>query len=69
MGVVFVEKVLREQPNVRKLFLLVRATDTKTAARRLQKEVSTHLHSCECDHITPAIWLKNIHVHLSPTIE
>ncbi|XXG64994.1 hypothetical protein AAC387_Pa05g2804 [Persea americana] len=36
---VFVEKVLREQPNVRKLFLLVRATDTKTAARRLQKEV------------------------------
>uniref|UniRef100_A0A1D1XLR3 Fatty acyl-CoA reductase n=1 Tax=Anthurium amnicola TaxID=1678845 RepID=A0A1D1XLR3_9ARAE len=37
---VFVEKVLRVQPEVKKLFLLVRATDAKSAAQRLHSEVT-----------------------------
>nr|Q9XGY7.1 RecName: Full=Alcohol-forming fatty acyl-CoA reductase [Simmondsia chinensis]AAD38039.1 acyl CoA reductase [Simmondsia chinensis]AAD38040.1 acyl CoA reductase [synthetic construct]AFI74369.1 acyl-CoA reductase [synthetic construct]QCQ82563.1 alcohol-forming fatty acyl-CoA reductase [synthetic construct] len=36
---IFVEKVLRSQPNVKKLYLLLRATDDETAALRLQNEV------------------------------
>ncbi|KAL0928874.1 hypothetical protein M5K25_000802 [Dendrobium thyrsiflorum] len=36
---IFVEKVLRVQPNVKKLFLLVRAGDAKLAAERMQNEV------------------------------
>lgn len=39
LGKIFVEKVLRVQPNVKKLFLLVRATPTVTAAQRVQSEV------------------------------
>ncbi|MQL76106.1 hypothetical protein Taro_008492 [Colocasia esculenta] len=35
----FVEKVLRVQPDVKKLFLLVRAADAKSAAQRLHNEV------------------------------
>ncbi|KAA8550181.1 hypothetical protein F0562_001865 [Nyssa sinensis] len=34
-----VEKILRIQPNVKKLFLLLRDTDTKSAAQRLNDEV------------------------------
>jgi fatty acyl-CoA reductase len=37
---VFLEKVLRVQPNVKKLFLLLRASDDKSAASRLQNEVN-----------------------------
>lgn len=37
--VVFVEKVLRVQPNVKKLYLLLRATDAESATRRLNNEV------------------------------
>ncbi|KAI3886662.1 hypothetical protein MKX03_034756 [Papaver bracteatum] len=37
---VFVEKLLRVQPNVRHLFLLLRATDSKSAAQRLHTEVT-----------------------------
>lgn len=36
---IFVEKVLRVQPDVKKLFLLVRAGDIKSAAERMQNEV------------------------------
>lgn len=36
---IFVEKVLRIQPDVKKLFLLVRSTDDKSANQRLQTEV------------------------------
>lgn len=36
---VFVEKVLRVQPNVKKLYLLLRASDAKAATLRFQNEV------------------------------
>ncbi|KAF5194509.1 Fatty acyl-coa reductase [Thalictrum thalictroides] len=36
---IFVEKVLRVQPNVNKLYLLIRATDTNSAKQRLHDEV------------------------------
>ncbi|KAG4387117.1 hypothetical protein GLYMA_11G185200v4 [Glycine max] len=36
---VFVEKVLRVQPNVKKLYLLLRATDAESASQRLHNEI------------------------------
>lgn len=36
---VFVEKILRAQPNVKKLYLLLRAPDSKAALQRLNTEV------------------------------
>ncbi|KAA8550177.1 hypothetical protein F0562_001861 [Nyssa sinensis] len=36
---IFVEKILRVQPNVKKLYLLLRAADTKSATQRLHNEV------------------------------
>ncbi|MED6106721.1 hypothetical protein PIB30_007044 [Stylosanthes scabra] len=36
---VFVEKILRVQPNVKKLYLLVRADDVESAAQRLHNEI------------------------------
>lgn len=36
---VFLEKVLRVQPNVKKLYLLLRAADAKSATHRLHNEV------------------------------
>lgn len=36
---VFVEKVLRVQPNVKRLYLLIRAEDDKSAKLRFQNEV------------------------------
>lgn len=36
---IFAEKVLRTQPNVKKLYLLMRAADNKSASQRLQNEV------------------------------
>ncbi|KAK4369486.1 hypothetical protein RND71_013278 [Anisodus tanguticus] len=36
---ILVEKILRVQPNVKKLFLLVRASDTKSARKRFNDEV------------------------------
>ncbi|KAL5717083.1 alcohol-forming fatty acyl-CoA reductase [Ranunculus cassubicifolius] len=36
---IFVEKILRVEPNVKKLFLLVRAADAKSAKQRLHDEV------------------------------
>ncbi|KAF8110540.1 hypothetical protein N665_0082s0011 [Sinapis alba] len=39
LGKVFVERILRLQPNVKRLYLLVRATDKKSAEQRLHSEV------------------------------
>lgn len=36
---IFVEKILRVQPNVKKLYLLLRASDTKSATQRLNNEI------------------------------
>ncbi|RDY01931.1 Fatty acyl-CoA reductase 3, partial [Mucuna pruriens] len=36
---IFVEKVLRVQPNVKKLYLLLRATDAQSATQRLHNEI------------------------------
>lgn len=36
---IFVEKILRVQPNVKKLYLLLRACDTKSAMQRFETEV------------------------------
>lgn len=37
--VVFMEKILRVQPNVKKLYLLLRAADDKSAMQRFNTEV------------------------------
>ncbi|XP_050141549.1 alcohol-forming fatty acyl-CoA reductase-like [Malus sylvestris] len=39
LGMVFVEKILRVQPDVKKIYLLIRATDTKAATDRMHKEI------------------------------
>lgn len=36
---IFIEKILRVQPNVKKLYLLLRAKDTESATQRLNKEI------------------------------
>ncbi|XP_019239633.1 PREDICTED: fatty acyl-CoA reductase 1-like [Nicotiana attenuata] len=36
---ILVEKILRVQPNMKKLYLLVRASDTKSAKKRFYEEV------------------------------
>ncbi|XP_022753766.1 alcohol-forming fatty acyl-CoA reductase-like [Durio zibethinus] len=36
---IFIEKILRTQPNVKKLYLLLRAGDTKSATQRLHNEI------------------------------
>ncbi|XP_027343512.1 fatty acyl-CoA reductase 3-like [Abrus precatorius] len=36
---IFLEKILRVQPNVKKLFLLLRASDAKSASHRLHNEI------------------------------
>ncbi|KAJ4831978.1 hypothetical protein Tsubulata_050068 [Turnera subulata] len=37
---IFVEKILRVQPNIQKIYLLLRAADDKSASQRLQNEVT-----------------------------
>ena len=44
MDAVLVEKVLRVQPNLKKLYLLLRAKDAKSATHRLNNEVYTWLY-------------------------
>ncbi|KAL6200318.1 hypothetical protein ACLB2K_030100 [Fragaria x ananassa] len=39
LGMVLVEKILRVQPNVKRLYLLVRATDVKRATDRMKNEI------------------------------
>ncbi|WJX50076.1 alcohol-forming fatty acyl-CoA reductase [Trifolium repens] len=36
---IFIEKILRVQPNVKKIYLLLRATDVESATRRMQNEI------------------------------
>ena len=44
---VLVEKILRVQPNVRQLYLLIKAEDSSRAKRRLQEEIlCTDLFEC-----------------------
>ncbi|GJY62594.1 fatty acyl-CoA reductase 3-like protein [Tanacetum coccineum] len=38
LGKNFVEKILRVQPNIKKLFLLIRASDPNSAIRRFHSE-------------------------------
>jgi fatty acyl-CoA reductase len=38
---VLVEKILRVQPDVKKLFLLIRAADVESATQRVETEVKT----------------------------
>lgn len=40
LGKVLVEKILRVQPDVKKLFLLIRASDVESAKLRIQNEVA-----------------------------
>ncbi|XP_028071056.1 alcohol-forming fatty acyl-CoA reductase-like [Camellia sinensis] len=47
---IFVEKILRVQPNVKKLYLLVRAADAKSASQRLQNEVCGQQRKCSGAH-------------------
>jgi hypothetical protein len=39
--VVLVEKILRVQPDVKKIFLLIRAADVESAKQRVETEVKT----------------------------
>ncbi|KAL5714663.1 alcohol-forming fatty acyl-CoA reductase [Ranunculus cassubicifolius] len=63
---IFVEKVLRIQPNVKQLFLVVRADDDKSARQRvhdevvgkdlfrvLKKQYGTDFDSFVCNKVTP----------------
>ncbi|XP_021821744.1 fatty acyl-CoA reductase 3-like [Prunus avium] len=39
LAMVFVEKILRVQPDVKKIYLLLRASDTKSARHRMHNEI------------------------------
>ncbi|XP_062030649.1 alcohol-forming fatty acyl-CoA reductase-like [Rosa rugosa] len=39
LGMVFVEKILRVQPNIGKLYLLIRASDANSATHRMRNEI------------------------------
>ncbi|KAK9940754.1 hypothetical protein M0R45_017397 [Rubus argutus] len=39
LGMVLVEKILRVQPDVKKIYLLLRASDAKSATQRLRDEI------------------------------
>jgi thioester reductase-like protein len=53
--VVLVEKILRVQPDVKKLFLLIRAADVESAKQRLENKVSTKYFS-----ILPSILVSEV---------
>jgi len=40
---VLVEKILRVQPDVKKLFLLIRSADVESAKQRVETEVKTKI--------------------------
>ena len=42
---VVIEKILRTQPQVGKLFLLIKAKDSEAALQRIKDEVSCHVYS------------------------
>ena len=50
---VFVEKILRVQPDVKKIYLLLRASDTETAKQRLHNEVRINQY---CIHVIHEIF-------------
>ncbi|PWA86973.1 jojoba acyl CoA reductase-related male sterility protein [Artemisia annua] len=82
---IFVEKILRVQPNVKKLYLLVRATDAKSALQRfnteavakdlfkiLKEKYGTNLQSFLSEKVTPIagdITYENLGVHDSDLIQ
>ena len=43
LSVVLVEKILRVQPDVKKLFLLIRSADVESAKQRVETEVKTKI--------------------------
>ncbi|GMP24320.1 hypothetical protein CsSME_00001626 [Camellia sinensis var. sinensis] len=45
---IFVEKILRVQPNVKKLYLLLRASDAHSASQRLHNEASERIAEIGC---------------------
>lgn len=45
MGAVLLEKILRVQPDVKKIFLLVRAADTAAAEERVFNEVNAYTYT------------------------
>lgn len=53
--VVFVEKILRVQPNIKKLYLLIRASDSNSAMHRLHSEV-LYLHVIYINVIKILTW-------------
>ncbi|KAJ9554764.1 hypothetical protein OSB04_009378 [Centaurea solstitialis] len=61
---IFVEKILRVQPNIKKLFLIVRASDTKMALHRFQSEVIDK----ELFRVIKEIYGKNLHTFISEKI-
>ncbi|PWA86972.1 jojoba acyl CoA reductase-related male sterility protein [Artemisia annua] len=82
---IFVEKILRVQPNVKKLYLLVRATDAKSALQRfnteavakdlfkiLKEKYGTNLQSFLSEKVTPVagdITYENLGVNDSDLIQ
>nr|GMD19132.1 alcohol-forming fatty acyl-CoA reductase-like [Ipomoea batatas] len=50
-GWVFVEKILRVQPNVKKLYLLLRAADTEAALQRFNTEVTVVAGDVSCENL------------------
>ncbi|KAI7982715.1 hypothetical protein LOK49_LG15G01856 [Camellia lanceoleosa] len=77
MDVVFVEKILRVQPNVKKLYLLLRASDAHSASQRLHNEVireklGANLNSLISEKVTPVagdITCENLGVKDSNLVE
>ncbi|XP_076908169.1 putative fatty acyl-CoA reductase 4 [Bidens hawaiensis] len=66
LGKIFVEKILRVQPNIKKLYLLIRASDSNSAMHRLHSEVigkdlfrvikrkhGTHFHALISEKVIP----------------
>lgn len=49
---VFVEKVMRVQPDVKKLYLLLRAPDAESATQRLHTEVDAEMLLLMSQYIT-----------------
>ncbi|KAJ4721489.1 Fatty acyl-CoA reductase [Melia azedarach] len=62
---VFVEKILRIQPNVKKLYLLIRAEDTKSATQRMFHEVV----ETELFRVLRDTWGENLEPFLTKKME
>ena len=53
---VLVEKIVRVQPDVSRIYLLVRATDAASAKQRVQQEVITNPHHHLLGAVHAALW-------------